>query len=312
MLKPMLKKIFSLIIIAIAANSVMGQQPTQKQFFELPKIPAEKVNLQERTDYLIEHYWDFCDLNKAFSSRDKMAEAFDTYISLMPVASAECVFKAVPAFMKKIEKKPANVLFIGELAESKLYGDSAIVPSDELFVLFCKEIINNKKVDKNSKLRYQHLAKVLESSREGAIVPKFEYTDLLGNKSTFAVDTLRTGTILFFNDPDCDDCARARLRLDTNILTRRMIENNIMDLYSIYPAEADPDWMEKAMELPKEWKVIASEEALDYFDLRHTPAFYVINPNGVILLKTTDVNAIINIMEALSNHYDSKSNPTDS
>lgn len=310
MLKPMLQKIFPFIIAIVAATAAIGQEQNQQQFFELPKIPAEKVNLQERTDYLIEHYWDFCDLDKAFSSRDKMAEAFDTYISLMPVASADCVFKAVPEFMKRI-KKPANVLFIGELAEAKLYSDSAIVPSDELFVLFCNEIINNKKVDKNSKLRYQHLAKVLDSSREGAIVPEFEYTDLLGNKATFAVDTLRTGTILFFNDPDCDDCARARLRLDTNILTRRMIENKIMDLYSIFPAEADPEWIEKSMEQPKEWKSIASEQALDYFDLRHTPAFYVLNPNGVILLKTTDVNAIINIMERLSDHLDAKSKPGD-
>lgn len=298
----MKRYIISLISIAAAIFSTAAQTAESTQFFELPKIPAEKVNLQDRTDYLLEHYWDFCDLDKAFSSRDKMAEAFDTYISLMPIASAQVVYQAVPEFMKKISKKPANVLFIGELAEAKLYSDTAQFPSDELFILFADEIVKNKKVDKNSKLRYEHLARVLSSSMPGAIAPRFEYTDLLGNKGAFEVDTTRTGTILFFNDPDCDDCNRARLRLDTDILTRRMIENKVMDLVSVYASDASPEWMEKAMDNPKEWKTIASEQVNDLYDLRTTPMFYVINPNGAILLKTPDVNAIINIMATLSDH----------
>ena len=301
----MKKYILPLIIFAAAAFSAAAQTTSQSQFFELPKIPAEIENIHDRTDYLLEHYWDFCDLDKAFSSRDKMAEAFDTYLSLMPVASLNCVYRVVPEFMKKISKKPANVLFIGELAESKLYSDSAILPSDELFVIFANEIINNKKVDKNSKLRYQHLVKVLNGSCEGAIAPKFDYTDLLGNKNTFEVDTTRVGTVLFINDPDCDNCSRARLRLDTDILTRRMIEAKKIDFYNIYPSDPDQDWMEKSMDLPKEWKTVASEQVNDLYDMRQTPVFYVININGVILLKTNEVNSIISIMSALAGQIDS-------
>lgn len=307
----MKKIILTIILGSLLASTASAQNTGNSQFFELPKIPAELENIHDRTDYLIEHYWDFCDLDKAFSSRDKMAEAFDTYISLMPIATVNTVYSVVPAFMKKISKKPANVLFIGELAESKLYSDSATFPNDELFVLFANEIINNKKVDKNSKLRYQHLVQVLTGSCEGAIVPPFEYTDLLGNKGTFAVDTTRVGTILFINDPDCDNCSRARLRLDTDILTRRMIENGKIDLYNIFPADGDADWIEQSMNLPKEWHTVASEQVNELFDMRMMPMFYVINPNGVILLKTPDVNAIIRIMAELANVSATPTQPSD-
>lgn len=269
-------------------------------FFQLPVIPDELQTLQERSDYMVQHYWDFCDLNKAFSSRDKMADAFDVFLSFMPYASAETVYAEVDKFMDKIGKKPENVLFIGELAEAKLYSDTAEMQSDDLFVAFANAIVKNKKVDKTSKLRYQHLANVLTASAPGALAPKFDYTGLNGEKGTFAVDSAKIGTILFFNDPDCEDCRMARLRLDTDILTRRMIDGGRMTLISVYPSEPTAEWREQSAGYPASWLTVASEDVNDLYDMRVMPIFYVINPNGAILLKTVNVNDIIDIMARLN------------
>lgn len=293
-----MKRFLIALLSAIAVTGVSGQ--TNDLFFQLPIVPDSLTSLQNRSDYLVEHYWDFCDLNKAFSSKEKMATAFDTYLSFMPYASATTVYREVERFMKQIGKKTDNVLFIGEQAEAKLYSDTAYYPSDELFALFCNEIVKNKKVDKNSKLRYQHLATVLTGSAPGAIAPMFDYTDAFGQKGTLAVDTTRIGTILFFNDPDCDDCNMARLRLETDVITRKLIDGRKMDMVSVYASEPNSEWIEKAIDYPESWKTIASEEAAGLYDLRISPIFYVINPNGAILLKTADVNAIISIMGALS------------
>lgn len=268
-------------------------------FFQLPVIPDELQTLQERSDYMVEHYWDFCDLDKAFSSRDKMAEAFDTYLSFMPYASAETVYAEVGKFMKRISKKADNVLFIGELAEAKLYSDTAEMQSDELFLIFAKAVVGNKKVDKASKLRYQHLVNVLTFSTPGSIAPQFDYIDFNGNKGTFAADSTKVGTILFFNDPNCSDCNMARLRLDTDVITRRIIEGGKIDMVSVYASEPDAEWQLKAVDYPQSWKIVASEAVNDLYDMRHTPIFYVLNPNGAILLKTANVNDIINIMSRL-------------
>lgn len=290
-----------IILLAAAMSAISAAAQSQDGlFFQLPIVPDSLNKLQDRSDYLVEHYWDFCDLDKAFSSRERMAEAFDTYLSFMPYASAETVYREVERFMKKIGKKADNVLFIGELAEGKLYSDTAAYQSDELFTIFANEIIKNKKVDKASKLRYEHIARQLSGSAPGVIAPMFSYTDAFSQSGKLQIDTLALGTILFFNDPECDDCNMARLRLDTDILTRGLVDKGKIRLVSILPSEPTDLWKEKAIDFPSSWLTVASEEAADLYDLRYQPMFYVINPNGAILLKTPDVNAIISIMAALS------------
>ena len=290
-----------LVILSIlAASLTVGAQ--DKAFFQIPIIPDSLQTLQDRTDFMVQHYWDYCDLKKAFSSRDKMADAFDTYLSFMPYASAEVVYAGVADFMKKISKDKNNVLFIGELAEQKLYSDSAEIQSDELFLCFAKEIVNNKKVDKTSKLRYQHLINILTNSQPGKIAPAFDYTDIFKSDGRFAIDTTKVCTILFFNDPECTDCNMARIRLDADIMTRRLVENGKVDIISIYASEYNQDWVEQAMDYPKEWKTVASEEVNDLYDLRHSPSFYILNPNGAIVLRTYSVDDIITIMTRLNQY----------
>lgn len=295
-MKPYTKLFFAAAMLLFAA-SVNAQSSS---FFQLPVIPDSIKTLQDRSDYMVEHYWDFCDLDKSFSARDKMADAFDTYLSFMPYASVQAVYPSIDSFMAKVGKKPANALFIGELAEAKLYSDSAQFQSDELFCLFVKNIISNKKIDKTSKMRYQFLYDVLTKSAPGQLAPKFKYTDLQGQQKEFEVDSTKIGTILFFNNPDCDDCNMARLRLDTDIITRKLVEGGKMQIVSIYASEPNSEWIEKALDFPQSWLTVASEDVNDSYDLRITPMFYVVNPNGAILLKTVNVNDIIGIMAGIN------------
>lgn len=293
-----MKRLF--FTLTLVACAWMGKAQDAAQWFQLPTVPENLEMLQDRTDYMVEHYWDFCDLKKAFSARDKMAQAFDTYVSFMPYASADVVYKSVEAFMDRLEKQPKDMLYIGELAEGKLYSDTAEMISDDLYLAFIEPIIQNKRVDKTAKLRYQHQARTLSQSRLGSVAPAFEYEDIYGEKGTFAVDTARIGTVLFFNDPECGDCRMARIRLDADIRTSKLVEDGVMDIVSVLASDPEDYWREQAVSYPQKWKVVASEMVNEMYDLRHTPMFYVLNPNGAILLKTSDVEAIINIMAQLS------------
>lgn len=294
-----MRQILILLSIFVASLSAAAQD---KAFFQLPIIPDSLQLLQERTDFMVKHYWDFCDLKKAFSSRDKMSEAFDTYLSFMPYASADVVYASVDNFMKKISKDGKNVLFIGELAEQKLYSDTAIIQSDELFLRFANAVVNNKKVDKTAKLRYQHLVNIVSNSQPGKIAPSFDYTDIYNSTGTFTVDTTKVCTVLFFNDPECSDCNMARIRLNADAITRILIEKGKVDIVSIYASEPNQEWIEQAMDYPKEWLTVASEEVNDLYDMRSTPVFYLLNPNGAIVLRTYSVDDIITIMTRLNQY----------
>lgn len=289
-----MKKILLLIVTLLSMHAAAQDNG----LFQLPIVPENITTLQDRSDYLVEHYWDFCDLGKAFSQRDKMAAAFDVYLSLMPYASAEKVFDSVDKFMDKI-KKGHDVLFIADLAEQKLYGDSAEYASDELYLKFLDKVVANKKVDKNFKLRYRHQQRVLSQSQIGMPAPEFDYTDIDGHKGRFVNDSTKIGTMLFFNDPDCTSCSMARLRLDADVQATRLTSEGYLDIYSVYPGEPDDQWKSMAAEYPASWHNVASPTVDEIYDLRHSPSFYLINPDGKILFKTDNVDLILDIMGRL-------------
>lgn len=289
-----MKKILLLIVTLLSLHATAQDNG----LFQLPIVPENITTLQDRSDYLVEHYWDFCDLGKAFSQRDKMAAAFDVYLSLMPYASAEKVFDSVDKFMDKIKKGP-DVLFIADLAEQKLYGDSAEYASDELYLKFLDKVVANKKVDKNSKLRYRHQQRVLSQSQIGMPAPEFDYIDIDGHKGRFVNDSTKIGTMLFFNDPDCTSCSMARLRLDADVQATRLTSEGYLDIYSVYPGDPDDQWKSMAAEYPASWHNVSSPTVDEIYDLRHSPLFYLINPDGKILFKTDNVDLILDIMGRL-------------
>lgn len=292
-----MKRIIIFIIGVVGMVSGATAQDHQ-QFFQLPLIPDSLSTLQQRSDYLVVHYWDFCDLKKAFSSRDKMAVAFDTYLTLMPHASATVVYDAVKKFMGKLAKQPNDMLFIGELAEDKLYSAEAEMRSEDLFLAFAREIVANKRVDKLSKLRYQRLVKVLEQSGIGKTAPEFDYTDKSGATHRFERDSTKIATILFINSTSCDECTLMRTRLDADIHTTRLIDSGRVRVVSITPTDpGDETW--QGVRFPESWSVGAKSDIDEEYDMVMVPMFYLIDSDGKIVLKTSNVDVVIEIMSRL-------------
>ena len=94
----------------------------------------------------------------------------------------------------------------------------------------------------------------------------------------------------------------ARIRLNADAITRILIEKGKVDIVSIYASEPNQEWIEQAMDYPKEWLTVASEEVNDLYDMRSTPVFYLLNPNGAIVLRTYSVDDIITIMTRLNQY----------
>lgn len=300
------------IIILVTFLLGLCASAQEKPYFQLPLIPDSLTTLQQRTDFMVQHYWDFCDLKKAFSSRDKMAESFHTYLSFMPYASADVAYASIGKFMDKISRQPDDVLFIGEQAEAILYSDTAEMQSDELYLLFAKAIADNKKVDKNSKLRYQHQAKILSRSQTGMIAPEFDYSDIMGATQHFAPDTTCVATILYFNDPDCSECNMAKLRLDADIKTNRLIDSGRVKIVSITPGGVTDQWQLKASSYPASWRIGASDEIDEIYDIRQTPSFYIIDNHGKIVLKNGDIDIVLRVMSMLNAPRSRKAAPAPS
>ena len=226
---------FLTLIISISASAQVNGAVSQ-QFFQLPIIPDSIVSFQNRCDFMVTHYWDFCDLKKAFSSRDKMADAFKMYISFMPYASADVVFKSVDKFLGGISKKPDDMLFIARLAENNIYADTAEFQSEQLYTHFIDGILKSKKLDKNSREYYEKQASVLHNSQEGMMAPSFDITDSQGTKTKFVTDTAQFATLLMFMVPGDSDAELAKTRLNANIKTSQLIKSGSTTSAASHPA----------------------------------------------------------------------------
>jgi len=276
----------SLLLCCIAAKG-------GDTYFPYPTPPDELTTLRERTNYLVEHFWDRCDLKGAFSSHAKLAGAFDDYISFMPYAAADTVHQSIAKLIKEVSKTPKNLLVLGEIAENALYGDSAEMVSDEVYLPFAKAVADCKKLSEVDRARFAHHAKVLSQSQAGQIFPDIRLT--LADDSEAKVNDYKTPyTLIFINDPDCSDCRIARVLLSTNYDVQRLTESNTLTVISVYPDNPDDLWRGAITDYPKGWVVTASDDVLDRVDIRVMPTFYFLDPEKRIVAKNIPVENVIN------------------
>lgn len=284
---------FLTLVISISASAQVNGVVSQ-QFFQLPIIPDSIVSFQNRCDFMVTHYWDFCDLKKAFSSRDKMADAFKMYISFMPYASADVVFKSVDKFLGGISKKPDDMLFIARLAENNIYADTAEFQSEQLYTHFIDGILKSKKLDKNSREYYEKQASVLHNSQEGMMAPSFDITDSQGAKTKFVTDTAQFATLLMFMVPGDSDAELAKTRLNANIKTSQLVKSGMLKIYCIATKNNGERFTS-----PEGWTSGFAPGIEEIYDVRKSPMFYIINSEGKILKKGNELEPVLNVMQLI-------------
>lgn len=269
-------------------------------YFPYPIVPDSISTFQGRCNYLVNHFWDFCDLTKAFSARHKMADEFAVYVSLLRNASPQVALSAVKDFTSRLNKQPKDQIFIAECAEELLYGDSAEFHIDNLYIPFAQAVADNKKIDKASKARYAHHAKVLTNSRLRQPFPHISATTRSGQPYTLSTDSAQM-VILFFNDPDCSDCNLARIRIDADIILSGLIESGLAKVIAISLSDPDDGWKNAVSGYPTSWDVVAAPDADMEIDLRFgTPDFYILDTHGRIRFKHISVDQITNIARQLN------------
>lgn len=269
-------------------------------YFPYPTPPEALTTLSERTNYLVEHFWDRCNLKSAFSSRAKLAVAFRDYVSFMPYASSDTVHESINRLIDEVKRNKNNLLTLGEIAESALYSDSAEVLSDELYIPFATAVASNKKIPGASRARFEHQARVLTNSQLGAIAPALPFETADGNKSDLS-KVESPYILLFFNDPDCDDCTLVKARLAADYNTRQLIDKGILKIVSIYPDSPSDEWKNSVSLYPSTWVVGASEEADDTFDMRNAPVMYFLDKDRKIIAKNMVIDNVIYAFNMINN-----------
>ncbi len=260
--------------------------------FEYPMAPDDLSSLEEKADWLVEHFWDRLD-TKSKNSVDQHAlnDAFRVWVTPMQWAAKEKTIASTDALLKRIEKNPTLLIQFAKAAEDNLYDvNRAGMLIDEVYVRFAEAIDRNKKIDKIRKARYKEQARKLRATMPGASAPHFSFITPQGEKKEYF--PMSTFTIIEFGDPTCEDCRMAKLKMDVNLTISELVEKGKVNILFILP-DTPEGWEEEMAGYPARWGVGASEDVDDIYDIRLTPTFYTVGADGKIISKHITVDAAI-------------------
>ena len=282
---------------AIGINAQTGNEPIViAPLFEYPSAPEEMDNLQDRSDYLMEHFWDQMDFkNKSSVDQNALNDAFMVYAAPMRFAAIENVDSSVTKLLQSTAKNPVLSLQFAKAAEEALYGPRANFWHDGIYLRFVDNVLQNKQIKKERKQKYQRIKKILSNTLQGTVPPEFDYTTPEGKKSHYYPNGVIT--VIEFGDPDCDDCRMAKLKMDTNVKFSSLVDRGKINVLFIY-VDPEDGWEKKLKDYPAKWYVGSSEEVSDLYDLRETPAIYVIDRDGKIAVKNVTVETAMQIASA--------------
>lgn len=263
----------------------------------MPKVPSH-ILPEERMSYLAEHFWDSYNLSDSLllANRDVTDGAFASYLWVLQQLQGDsvAVAKSVDRLLSRsvVVESTAFERFTA-LFEDYLYNANSPFINEELYIPVLRFIVGCDELDEIYKFRPQRQLTMALKNRMGAEALDFSYT--LADGRSARMHSLRSPyTILFFNNPDCADCARVKEYFQASALFRELWQRGELKVLSVYP---DPD-----LEL---WKQSSYPEILinsydakqaisegQLYDLKAIPTLYLLDEDKRVLLKDAPVEGV--------------------
>ena len=297
----MKKYIYTLFAAAMLCGWQVNAQEviTIEPLFEYPVAPEELPTLQEKSDYLVEHFWDGFDFKAQAVDQNALNDAFRVYIGPIRWATFDKAMKSIDKLIGNYSKNPTLTLQFAKAAEENLYGPRAEIWIDEVYLKFLNALLSNKKIQANRKKKYETQLKTIEASKIGFAAPRFEFIDKEGTTKKYF--PMSTPTLIIFGNPYDTDWRLTRLRMETNLQLTDALEKGKINIIYMVPG-IDGDWVKETSSYPSTWIVGYSDDVKNVFDLRSTPCVYVIGGDGKIIQKNISLDAAIQtLLSQLSN-----------
>lgn len=294
----MKKILIAVYALYILFAGVSANAQNDNRLFAYPEPPADMVNLYERCNFLVNKFWDPCDMKSALSKRAALNSAFGDWLSFTPYASADTVYMSIDKLQQKIKKSADQQLAVIHMAEAWLYSDTAQYRSDELYSCFVDYAVASKKLPADVRRHYEEQKLRLDYGSEGKIVADIPLTRTDGTTTSFANDS-SSYTLLMIYKPDCLDCSFARVRLSADMVVNQLNDGGIVRVMSLYAGQPDAEFAAAAAAFPEKWLNVASPDVEKYFDIRSYPAIYYLDKDHRIVGKDLKVENILKAFQTL-------------
>lgn len=253
---------------------------------QLPVLPGDIVEPQERARYLLEHYWDNLDWRDTTLTLDDrfMEQAAADYYSVFNLVDSVTASAAVGTMLDAASADSRAYKKIADISRIYLFDPESPVADDEVFLVVADRLLADGKLPESDLLRIADARRMAMLNRVGSTATDFVYVDRDGNTATLHDALSRhSRNLLIFYDPDCHVCAE----LEEHLMSNLPGDTGVV-MISPY-GEQDGLWAQHAATMPADWIVgrPVSEDFEDeeIYDLRTIPTVLVLDGDAKVLSK---------------------------
>ena len=235
-------------------------QAQAQQSFPYPAIPDTLRNVEQRAGYLSEHYWDNYNFDDTLllKSKEVTEQGFVNFIDILNrftldnaskgvahkdiaqkgIARKDITQQGIACFTRKAFSNAAAKERFENLIEHYFEDQLSPVRNDRVYLIFLEEMKNSPCFDETEKERIAFKIKTTNKNLPGDIAINFKFKDENGKEHQLS-DYKDQKVILYFYDPDCENChdVSAWLKQQTipaDIKVLKMIaDNHISYIYSL-------------------------------------------------------------------------------
>lgn len=278
----------ALLLIGCGSNKKTPKQTVAKKQFTLPQVPAMLQSPQERATYVVAHYWDNFDFSDTtlIKNADITEQAFVDYIDLFAHVELSKVGKSIAKMLNSVVAGDSIAFgHFTKLYERYLYDPNSPFRQEDYYIEVLRAIIANEQVDEVLKIRPRDQLEMALKNRPNTIATDFALT--LRNGRSIKLSAVKaTYTVLFFNNPDCNDCERVKKLLTEWSDTR-------VKIVAVYPDEDIALW--RKTDYPPTWlNGYANTTSINkLYDLRAMPTLYLLDSEKRIVLKDKTIEQVL-------------------
>lgn len=293
--------ILTFLLICISCNGKQKEknddQVLKKPVFEMVTVPNILTEPQDRANYAIEHFWDKFNFSDTtyIHFPEVTEQAFSNYLYIMANADSGISGEAIGKMLKKAEVEKKVYTYFTDLYEKYLYDPNAPTRNEELYIYVLKAMLQSSVLDDVEKIRPAHLLEIAMKNRLNEPATDFEFT--LANNTTNNLYNVKSDyLILYFYNPDCENCREITKEMAESELLNKLIKANKLKILSIYPDEDQEQWKNHIPEMQTTWingydrDVKLKNEEI--YDLKAIPCLYLLDKNKTVLLKDAPIEQI--------------------
>lgn len=282
-----------LLLLAMMASVMLHAQGGQ---FPFPCVPSTLRTPEDRLQYLGIHYWDRFDFRNQslLADKDVTEQGFVNFIDLLSRMDSLTAARSADAFVSKAfaQKKSADTFT--SLSHHYLENPQSPLRNDAVYVVLLRSMRRRKGLTPTQRQSLDYKIRTFGSNLPGQRATDFQFVDRRGKRHRLS-DYRHERVLLFFYDPDCDNCHRISSQLFRD---HRLAGTRVL---AIYPDSDTPHWQRTPQTFPRTWTDGYSPRgevnAKLLYTVRATPTLMLIGRGGLVELKDPTPEQLLSHLE---------------